>query len=202
MASSLQHVWLIRHGETAWSRTGQHTGWSDIPLLPESESALRALQPRLRAQTFAAVFSSPLQRARHTAELVGLTAVELDADLREWNYGEYEGKTKDQIRAGVPGWNLWTHGVRGGETLEEVAARAQRVVARVRAIQGNVALVAHGHILRIVAACWLDLSPLMAEHFALSTGSISILTYENDIPAMAEWNWRPSPCPLPTGERD
>jgi len=187
----MQHIWLIRHGETAWSRTGQHTGWTDIPLLPEAESKLTALRPHLAGHSFSLVLSSPLQRAQQTTRLLGFEKFELDDNLKEWNYGDYEGQTKDQIRVKIPHWNLWSDGVPGGETLAQVAARAQNVLRRARAMEGNVAFVAHGHILRIIAACWTELPPVNAEHFALSTGTISILGYENDLPVIAQWNWQP-----------
>jgi len=186
-----QKIWLIRHGETAWSRTGQHTGRSDIPLLPESEAVLKRLRPHLKGQSFALILSSPLQRARQTAEFVGFTSPEYDDNLMEWNYGAYDGKTKDDIRKVIPDGSSWTHGVEGGETLAQVAQRAQKVLERARAASGDVALVAHGHILRILAACWLQIPPVNAEHFALSTASISILAYENDLPVLAQWNWQP-----------
>jgi broad specificity phosphatase PhoE len=186
-----QQIWLIRHGETAWSLTGQHTGRTDLPLLPESESKLLALRPHLSGHSFARVWTSPLQRARKTAELVGFPNAQLEDDLMEWNYGVYDGKTKEDIRALVPGWTIWTHGVVGGETLDEVAARARKVLDRARAVTGDVALVAHGHILRILASCWVDLPPIAAEHFALSTGAISVLSYENELPVLAQWNLQP-----------
>jgi broad specificity phosphatase PhoE len=186
-----QQIWLIRHGETAWSRSGQHTGRTDIPLLKESEPALLALKPHLKDHPFSLVLSSPLQRAQQTARLVGFSSFELDEDLMEWHYGDYEGKTKDEIRMLVPGWNIWVQGVAGGETLGEVALRAKKVIDRAQSVPGDVALVAHGHILRILAACWLGSDPSAAEHFALSTASISILGYEDQYPVLAQWNWRP-----------
>lgn len=186
-----QQIWLIRHGETAWSQSGQHTGRTDIPLLPEAHAPLIALKPHLKGHSFALVLSSPLQRAYQTAQLVGLTTAQPDPNLMEWDYGRYEGKTKDEIRNEVPNWNLWVNGVAEGETLDAVAARARAVLKRARAAGGDVAFVAHGHILRIIAACWLELPPVNAEHFALSTGSISILSYENDLPVLSQWNWRP-----------
>jgi len=186
-----QQIWLIRHGETAWSRSAQHTGRTDIPLLPEAEATLKALRPHLNGHAFSLVLSSPLQRAYQTAKLIGFQSPEPDDDLMEWNYGRYEGKTKEDIRREVPGWTLWTHGVPDGETLEAVAQRARNVLRRARAAKGDAALIAHGHILRILAACWLELPPVNAEHFALSTASVSILSYENNLPVIAQWNWRP-----------
>jgi broad specificity phosphatase PhoE len=185
-----QQIWLIRHGETAWSRTGQHTGRTDLPLLPAAESMLAALKPHLQ-HPFSLVLSSPLQRARQTATLVGFDSFELDDNLMEWNYGAYDGKTKEDIRKLVPDWSIWTQGVPRGETLEEVAQRARKVIERAQAASGDVALIAHGHILRILAACWLGIAPANAEHLALSTGSISVLSYEDEFPVLARWNWQP-----------
>lgn len=185
-----KQIWLIRHGETAWSRTGQHTGRTDIPLLPESEAPLKALTPHLK-HPFALVLSSPLQRAKQTATLVGFDSFELEDNLMEWNYGDYDGKTKEDIHKLVPGWSIWANGVPHGETLEQVAERARSVIARAKAVTGDVALIAHGHILRILAACWLEIPPTNAEHLALSTGSVSVLAYEDGFPVLAQWNWRP-----------
>jgi probable phosphoglycerate mutase len=191
--NSTQQIWLIRHGETAWSRTGQHTGRTDIPLLPEAESKLKVLRSHLE-HPFRLVLSSPLLRAKQTAALVGFNSFELDNNLAEWNYGAYDGKTKEEIQKLVPGWSLWTDGVPGGETLEEVAHRAEKVIQRAQSVPGDVALIAHGHILRILAACWLQIHPINAEHLALSTASISTLTYEDKFPVLARWNWQPEPA--------
>jgi broad specificity phosphatase PhoE len=182
-----QHLWLIRHGETAWSRTGQHTGRTDLPLLPEDEAKLKPWRLYLK-RPFVLVLSSPLTRARQTAEWVGFNRFELDDNLMEWNYGDYEGKTSAEIHKTRPGWSLWKDGVPHGETIEDVAARARKVIERVRAVSGDVALVSHGHMLRVLASCWLDNSPKNAQHLALSTGSISILGYENEIPVLLHWN--------------
>src|SRR5258708_2775812 len=153
-----RQIWLIRHGETAWSRTGQHTGRTDLPLLSETEPELKALRPHLK-HAFSLVLSSPLKRARQTATLLGFDSFGLDDNLMEWNYGAYDGKTQDEIRKLVPNWSIWTHGVPNGETLEEVAGRARKVTQRAKAASGDVMLVAHGHILRVLAACWLGLPP-------------------------------------------
>jgi broad specificity phosphatase PhoE len=190
MANQSQQIWLIRHGETAWSRSGQHTGRTDLPLLPEAEAELKALKPHLK-HTFALVLSSPLVRARQTAKLVGFESFELDDNLMEWNYGDYEGKTRDEILKQVPGWSIFKQGVPGGETLDEVARRARKVIERARTASGDVALISHGHLLRILAACWLDLPPANGEHLELSAGSVSVLGYENDVPVLAQWNWLP-----------
>ena len=196
MMNRFQQIWLIRHGETAWSRTGQHTGRTDLPLLPEAAPELKALRPHLK-HAFALVLSSPLQRARQSAALVGFDSVEMDDNLMEWNYGDFDGKTRAEIQKLIPGWSIWTHGARHGETLEEVARRAHQVIERARAASGDVALVSHGHILRVLAACWLGLPPVNAEHFALSTGSISVLGYENEFPVLTQWNWLPDPLAAP-----
>ena len=185
-----QTIWLVRHGETAWSLSGQHTGRTDLPLLPQSAPALKALRPHLQ-HPFALVLSSPLKRAQETARLVGFESFELDNNLMEWNYGDYDGKTKEDIKKLVPGWSIWAQGVPHGETLEEVAGRARQVIQRAQALSGDVALVGHGHILRILAACWLGIPPANAEHLALSTGSISVLAFEDDYPVLARWNWQP-----------
>lgn len=190
MMNAPQQIWLIRHGETAWSRSGQHTGRTDLPLLPEAEPKLKALRPHLQ-HPFALVLSSPLQRAQQTAALVGFNSFELDDHLMEWNYGDFDGKTKDEIQKLIPGWSIWTHGVRHGETLDEVAARARQVIEHARAVSGDVALVAHGHILRVLAACWLEIPPANGEHLALSTASISVLSHEDKYPVLARWNWQP-----------
>jgi broad specificity phosphatase PhoE len=185
-----QQIWLIRHGETAWSLSGQHTGRTDLPLLPDAAPKLKALQPHLK-HPFGLVISSPLLRARQTAALVGFESFELDDNLMEWNYGDYDGKTKDDIKKLVPHWSIWSQGVPRGETLEQVAERARKVLDRARSVSGDVALIAHGHILRILAVCWLEIPPANAEHFALSTASISILAYEDHLPVLAQWNWQP-----------
>src|SRR3712207_5292439 len=141
-------VWLVRHGETEWSATGRHTGSTDVPLTAKGESAARALRPRLREQRFELVLTSPMQRARRTAELAGFGGAEVDEDLVEWRYGDYEGVTTPEIRESVPDWTVWTHPSPGGETPEDVRERLDRVVARCRGTSGDVLLVGHGHALR------------------------------------------------------
>jgi broad specificity phosphatase PhoE len=184
-----QQIWLVRHGETAWSRTGQHTGRNDLPLLPEADAKLQSLKPFLK-HPFSLVLSSPLQRARQTAARLGFDAVETDDNLREWDYGELEGKTLAQIRQSNPGWSLWTHGAARGETLQDVARRATVVIERAQAAPGDV-LVAHGHLLRVLAACWLGGPASYGEHLALSPAAICILTYDDIYRVLARWNWRP-----------
>jgi broad specificity phosphatase PhoE len=184
-----QQVYLIRHGETEWSLTGQHTGITDIPLTENGRRLAKRLQSFLAKQSFVMVLTSPLKRARETCELSGLgAAAQIDNDLMEWNYGEYEGLTSREIRQKVPGWLLFDHGSPGGETPEQVGERADRIIARARRQQGNVALFAHGHLLRMVAARWLGFAAGAGRHFLLDTGTLSILRYYQAIPAIKEWN--------------
>jgi probable phosphoglycerate mutase len=156
-------------------------------LTPEGERAAAALRPVLAGRRFALVLSSPLQRARRTAELAGETP-QLDADLQEWDYGDYEGRTTVDIRESRPGWSLWDDGVPGGETADEVAARADRVIARVRAAGGDCLLFAHGHLLRVLGARWIGDAPTGGQHLLLSTAAVSVLGYERETPALARWN--------------
>jgi broad specificity phosphatase PhoE len=189
--SDLPVVYLARHGETAWSLTGQHTGLTDLPLTERGEQNARRLGERLRGLAFAKVFTSPLTRASRTCELAGFGRVaEIDPDLVEWNYGEYEGRRTAEIRAERPGWQLFRDGCPGGETLAQIAARADRVVARVRAIAGDVLLFSSGHILRVLAARWLGVEPTFGKFFFLSTASLSQLGYEHDraSPVIRLWN--------------
>src|SRR5690349_19447842 len=150
-------VWLVRHGETEWSASGKHTGTTDIPLTEKGEESARELEPRLAGESFELVLTSPMQRARRTAELAGFPDAEVDKDLVEWGYGDYEGITTPEIRESVPGWTVWTHPTPGGETREEVSERLDRVVGRCREVSGDVLLVGHGHALRALAARWLGL---------------------------------------------
>ena len=184
-----QQVYLMRHGETVWSVSGQHTGTTDIPLTENGRRVAKLLQPVLTKETFALVLTSPLQRARETCELAGLGGcAEIDRDLMEWNYGEYEGLTPQQIRAKNPGWMIFNDGCPGGESPEQVGARIDRVIAKVRAVEGHVALFAHGHVLRALAARWLGLRAADGGHFLLDTATLSILSYYQDIPAVRRWN--------------
>ena len=184
-------VYLARHGETAWSLTGQHTGLTDLPLTERGESNARRLGERLSGTTFAKVWTSPLQRARRTCELAGFgPAAEMDSDLVEWNYGEYEGRRTAEIRAERPDWQLFRDGCPGGESPQQVAARADRVVERVKAVPGNVLLFSSGHFLRMLAARWIGIEISRAIALMLSTASLSALGYENTIeqPAIRLWN--------------
>jgi probable phosphoglycerate mutase len=182
-------VYLVRHGETEWSRSGLHTSRTDIPLIEEGEARARALGERLAERRFALVMSSPLRRALDTARLAGLADdVETTDDLVEFGYGEYEGRTTPEIRAERPGWSLWTDGAPGGEPLAEAAERVDRVIERAVAAGGDVALFAHGHILRILGARWVGLPPENAASLALSTGSLCELGFERERRVIWLWN--------------
>jgi broad specificity phosphatase PhoE len=182
-------VFPIRHGETAWSLSGQHTGTTDIPLTDKGRQLAERMRPVLAKETFALVLVSPLQRARETCELAGLgDAAVIEPDLVEWNYGKYEGLTPKQINEMAAGWLIFRDGCPGGETPGQVGARVDRVIARARAVEGDVALFAHGHVLRVLAARWLGLPPGGGQHFLLNTGTLSMLGYYHDIPAVRVWN--------------
>ncbi len=191
MNQSLPDVYLARHGETAWSLSGRHTGRTDIPLTERGEDNARRLRGRLEGITFTEVLVSPLQRARRTCELAGFRAVAtVTPDLIEWDYGDYEGQLTSDIRRERPGWYLFRDGCPGGESLEEVSARADRVIARLRADGGRVLLFGHGHFSRVLAARWMELTPGDARHLVLSTASLSIVGYEHTPadPAILLWN--------------
>jgi probable phosphoglycerate mutase len=189
MADEPQRVYLIRHGETEWSRDGKHTGVTDVSLTDHGRQTARMLQPVLAREQFVLVLTSPLQRARETCELAGLAKVAIiEPNLMEWNYGEYEGLTTKQIQSARPGWSVFHHGCPGGETPEQVAGRADRVLAKVRATDGNVALFAHGHILRVIAARWIHQPPSFGECLLLDTATLSVLGYYYDTPALKAWN--------------
>jgi broad specificity phosphatase PhoE len=182
-------AYAIRHGETAWSLSGQHTGRTDLPLTDNGRRLAERLRPALAGEAFALVLVSPLRRARETVELAGLGGrAEVDPDLAEWDYGDYEGLTTPQIRERVPGWLIFRDGCPGGETPGQVAARADRVIARARKAGGDVALFAHGHLLRVLAARWLGMPPGAGQHFLLDTGTLSVLGDYGGIPAVRSWN--------------
>jgi len=182
-------VFLIRHGETEWSMSGQHTGLTDIPLTENGRRIARRLAGVMRRVTFANVLTSPLSRARETCELAGLGGcVAVDRDLIEWNYGEYEGLTSKQIHVMRPEWVLFEDGCPGGESPNQIGARVDRLIARVRAMQGNVALFAHGHVFRVLAARWIGLPPAAGRHFLLDTAAVSVLGYYQHVPAVKRWN--------------
>jgi broad specificity phosphatase PhoE len=184
-----QKVYLLRHGETEWSLNGQHTGVTDIPLTENGRMAARLLKPILAKVTFTLVLTSPLQRARETCELAGLGQfANVDPDLIEWNYGEYEGLTTEQIRSTRPGWSVFRDGCPGGESPEQVGARADRVITKVRAAEGNVALFGHGHFSRVLAARWINLSANYGENFLLDTATLNVLGYYRESPAFMIWN--------------
>jgi len=183
-------VFAIRHGETEWSLSGQHTGTTDIPLTDNGRRLAKRLRPVLAKETFALVLVSPFQRSQETCELAGLGEVaQRDADLAEWNYGAYEGLTPKQIREIAPGWLIFRDGCPSGETPEHVGTRVDRVIARVRAVNGDVALFAHGHVLRVLGARWLGLPASAGRHFLLDTGTLSVLSDYRGIPAVRIWNW-------------
>ena len=181
-------VWLLRHAETEWSRTGKHTGRTDIPLTDKGRDVARALRARLEGHNFALVLCSPLSRARETAQLAGLDPSALDDDLLEWDYGEYEGLTTPEIRAQRPDWYLWRDGAPGGESPDDAAARCDRVIAQLRSTEGDVAVVAHGHVLRAIAARWVDAPVALGGNLHLGTGAISVLAYEREISVISRWN--------------
>ncbi len=188
----LRELWLVRHGETEWSRSGAHTGRTDIPLTESGREKAVAVGRYLKGCKFDLVLVSPLQRARETCRLAGYENALVDPNLSEWDYGDYEGRTTSQIQADRPGWSLWTDGVPNGETAAQVAARADHVIARTRAAQGDVVLFAHGHILRVLTARWLGLPPEGGRFFALGTASVSTLGYERETPVISRWNLSPS----------
>ena len=188
-------LWLLRHGATAWARSGRHTGRTDLPLLPVGEAEAQAVAPVLARQRFAAVLVRPLQRARRTAELAGLgPQAQVCPDLHEWDYGRYEGITTAAIREQVPGWTVWSHGCPEGESFPQVEARCQRVIALAASLvasqadSGAVALVAHGHILRSLAGTWLGLGAAGGALLNLNTATISVLGHERERRTVVRWN--------------
>jgi broad specificity phosphatase PhoE len=191
-------LWLVRHGETQWSKSGRHTGMTDLPVTEEGQRQAELLRERLKGRSFELVLSSPLSRARETCRIAGFgDAAEVDDDLHEWDYGDYEGLTTSEIRQKVPGWTIWAGDPPNGETLEQVAGRARKIISRARGIGGDVALFSHGHFLRVLCACWLGLPPDAGRLFALGTASISILGLEHNSPVISRWN---EPCFVP-GEK-
>jgi broad specificity phosphatase PhoE len=186
-------IWLVRHGETEWSKSGQHTGRTDVPLTAEGVRQGRALGRHLAGRQFVRVFTSPLARARETCRLAGFgDGAEVSADLLEWDYGIYEGRTTASVRAEQPGWSIWTTSVPRGENVDQVGERARRVIARIDAVEGDVALFAHAHVLRILAACWIGLPAVHGRNLTLGTASISLLGYERETRVIEVWNqdWR------------
>lgn len=191
----VEQIYLIRHGETAWSLSGQHTGSTDVPLTARGEQQARQVGELLRSVRFSQVLASPLQRARRTCELAGLgEAMRMDANVREWDYGRYEGLTHAQIRAQQADWDVFRDGCPGGESTEQVRARADAVRAQLRALSGCVAVFSHGHFLRALAVRWIDLPLLHGRSFGLNAGAVSLLGYEHHSlqePAIELWNQVP-----------
>jgi broad specificity phosphatase PhoE len=189
LGSGVREIVLVRHAETEWSRDGRHTGRTDIPLTDHGRAAARAPAAKLRGRRFALVLVSPSRRARETCELCGLGKdARTREELLEWDYGDYEGLTTAQIEAIRPGWSLWRDGCPGGESPAEVGARADRLIAELRADDGEVAVFSHGHMLRVLGARWIELEPSLGARLRLSTGAICVLGYEHAIAALSSWN--------------
>ncbi len=188
MGSPDAEVWLVRHGETEWSRDGRHTSTTDLPLTAAGEQTALALRDRLADVSFDLVLTSPMQRARETASLVGHGEAEVDPDLVEWDYGEYEGRTSAEIREEVPGWTIWSHPSPGGETPEQVCERLDRVVERLRGVPDRALVFGHGHGLRALTARWLGLPVTDGRLFRLDTASLSRLGYERENAVILAWN--------------
>lgn len=189
-------IWLIRHGETEWSKTGQHTGREDLPLTERGEDEARQAAALLAGVEFDGVVVSPLQRASRTAEITGhLAQARLDPLVQEWDYGRLNGRTFEDIRKEFPGWSIWRGPVPGGETIEEVAERADVVLDRLLGEGGTIAIFSHGHFLRVLAARFLRLDPRAAKHFALSTAALAVLGFDNEFPAILRWNVKSPPSP-------
>ena len=189
-------IWLVRHGETEWSLSGQHTGRTDVPLTPCGQRQAEALGRHLAGRSFALVLTSPLGRARETCRLAGYeSGAQITDDLREWDYGVYEGRTTAAIRAEEPGWSIWRHPVPEGESVDQVGARARRVIDRALGAGDDVALFSHGHLLRILGACWIGRPPGDGRLFALATASVSVLGWERETPVIQSWNLAIPPAP-------
>ncbi|MBA2772481.1 MAG: histidine phosphatase family protein [Nocardioidaceae bacterium] len=181
-------VWLVRHGETEWSKSGRHTGTTDLPLTTEGVAAATALKDKLSGTTFGLVLCSPRLRARHTAELTEVANVTIDEDLAEWNYGDYEGRTRADIQIERPDWSVWTDGAPNGESPDETKVRVDRVISRCRDAGGRVLLFAHGHILRTLAARWIDQPVAVGAHLPLDTAKVSVLSFDRGTPTIDRWN--------------
>jgi len=186
--AAMTDLYLVRHGATEWSIAGRHTGTTDLPLLPEGEDTARALAARLRGANFGLVLTSPRQRARRTAELAGFPDAVVDDDLAEWDYGDYEGVTTEEIREKDPDWTIWSGVTPGGETPEQVGARLDRVIDRVRATDGHTLVFGHGHALRALAARWLGLPVAEGRLLKLDTATLSVLGFEREQPVVLHWN--------------
>jgi len=188
MSSDEQEVWIIRHGQTEWSKSGQHTGATDLAMTPVGEAAARTLSPLLSGVSFDLILCSPRQRARVTAELSGISDYVVDDDLVEWNYGDYEGRTRIAIHEERPTWSIWIDGAPGGESPGDVQARVDGVIARCREVEGRVLLFAHGHILRSLAVRWIDQPLTMGANLPLDTAKVSVLGWDRGAPTIARWN--------------
>jgi broad specificity phosphatase PhoE len=200
---SVQEVFLIRHGETEWSLNGRHTGISDIPLTENGRQVARRWRPFAATRTFDLVLTSPLQRARETCELAGLgERAEIDSDLTEWNYGAYEGLTPQEIRARQPDWMIFRDGCPDGESPAQIGARVDRVIAKARARAGDVALFAHGHVLRVLGARWLGWPSFAGSHFLLDTATVCVLSSYRGVPAVKRWNAPLLVSPNPSPSQD
>jgi broad specificity phosphatase PhoE len=186
--SGTDEVWLVRHGETEWSRDGRHTSVTDLPLTDVGEEVARTVGERLAGEEFALVLTSPRLRARRTAELIGHADATVDDDLVEWAYGDYEGVTNAEIRESVPGWTIWTHPAPGGETADQVTERLDRAIDRLRGAGGRALVVSHGHALRALTARWLGLAVTEGRLFRLDTATVSVLAYERGTPVVLHWN--------------
>jgi broad specificity phosphatase PhoE len=184
----MNELWLVRHGATEWSESGRHTSTTDLPLLPDGEEVARSLRPRLAGTEFALVLTSPRRRARRTAELAGFPDAEVDEDLVEWDYGDYEGVTTKEIRTRVPGWTVWNQPVPGGETADAVSQRLDRVVARAQGVDGPTIAFGHGHALRALAARWLREPVALGQHLRLDTATVCRLGWEHESPVVLRWN--------------
>lgn len=181
-------VWLIRHGETEWSRSGRHTGTTDLPLTERGEADARKLGDMVAGMSFDLILTSPRQRARRTAELAGITDYEVTEDLVEWNYGEYEGRTRVDIHEERPDWSIWTDGAPGGESPEEIRDRVDRVVARCRDAGGRCLLFAHGHVLRTLSARWIEQPVTVGAYLPLDTAKVCVLSFDRGTPTLDRWN--------------
>ncbi|MFB6723951.1 histidine phosphatase family protein [Kribbella sp. NPDC056345] len=187
-AERKDRLFLVRHGETEWSKNGRHTSVTDLPLTPEGERVAASLRSRLAAETFDLVLTSPRQRARRTAELAGFGDAVVDEDLAEWNYGDYEGITTPDIRKTVPGWTVWSSPVPNGESATDVTKRLDRVITRIEAVPGDVLVFGHSHALRGLTARWLDLDVAEGRHFVLDTATVSTLGWDRGTPVVHHWN--------------
>lgn len=186
---ALSEIWLVRHGETEWSLSGAHTSKTDIPLTEQGKERAVTLKPYLARQEFSLVLTSPRQRAQETCKIAGMgDRAQVDENLAEWDYGVYEGRTTPEIRKEHPGWSVWTDAIPEGESLAQVAARAEQVIARAKANGGKVLVFSHAHFLRILTACWMELPASSGKSLALTTGSLSILGYERETPVLKLWN--------------